>query len=86
MRAAYDYYQRLQDAVIVYTTDGTEPTLDNGELYENALLIDSTTLLRAAAFRDGFLPTNVDTQTYLFLDDIVLQSGVSPRSLFAHRW
>lgn len=76
-----------EDAVIVYTTDGTEPTLDNGELYENALLIDSTTLLRAAAFRDGFLPTNVDTQTYLFLDDIVLQSHSSTLAAgFASSW
>ena len=27
--------------------------------------------LRAAAFKDGFAATNVDTQTYIFLDDVI---------------
>ena len=31
-------------------------------------------MLRAAAFKTGLAPTNVDTHTYLFLDDIVTQS------------
>ena len=35
------------------------------------MTIDRTTVLRAIATRDDYLSTNVDTQTYLFLDDIV---------------
>lgn len=67
-------------ATISYTTDGTEPTLANGtfSLESANLLVDSTTVLRAAAFKDGLVPTNVDTQTYLFTSDIVQQPNMDP--------
>ncbi|MEM7234800.1 MAG: FN3 associated domain-containing protein, partial [Planctomycetota bacterium] len=61
-------------ATIRYTTNGSEPTLTNGFTYNNPLQISRTTTVRAAAFLDDFLPTNVDTQTYIFLDDIVNQT------------
>jgi len=61
------------DAEIYYTTNGDLPTPSTGMLYTDALLIDQTTVLRAAAFKDGLLPTNADTQTYLFTRDIVSQ-------------
>ncbi|MEE8451571.1 MAG: lamin tail domain-containing protein, partial [Thermoguttaceae bacterium] len=61
-------------ASIRYTTDGSEPTEADGELYTAAITIDTTTVLRAAAFKPGYRPTNVDTQTYLFVDDIVQQT------------
>jgi hypothetical protein len=61
-------------AAIYYTTDGTAPTPSTGTLYSGALTIDHTTVLRAIATKDDYLSTNVDTQTYLFLDDIVSQS------------
>lgn len=62
------------DAVIRYTLDGTVPTANTGFLYEGApLSIAETTVLRAAAFKEGFLPTDVDTQSYLFLGDVVTQ-------------
>ncbi|MGI9429264.1 MAG: CotH kinase family protein, partial [Bythopirellula sp.] len=68
------------DAEIYYTTDGSEPSSTNGFLYSNEITIDATTTIRARAFKDGFEPTNIDTQTYLFLDAIFLQSpnGQSP--------
>lgn len=67
-------------ATISYTTDGTEPTLANGttSLDTASVPINSTTVLRAAAFKDGLTPTNVDTQTYLFTTDIVQQSNMDP--------
>ena len=64
------------DAEIRYTIDGSAPTLATGTLYAGPISINETTTLRAAAFRSGFLPSNVDTQTYLFTSDVVLQSGV----------
>ena len=64
------------DAEIRYTTDGSPPTQATGTLYVGPISISETTTLRAAAFRSGFLPSNVDTQTYLFTSDVVLQSGV----------
>lgn len=60
-------------AEIRYTLDGSEPTLGNGATYSAPISVSTTTTLRAAAFLDGFLPTNVDTQTYLFLDDVIRQ-------------
>ncbi|TWT78311.1 CotH protein [Posidoniimonas polymericola] len=62
------------DAEIYFTTDGSAPSPTNGELYTAAVQVDRTTVLRAAASKAGYLPTNVDTQTYLFLDNIVGQS------------
>ena len=59
-------------ATIVYTTDGSEPTLTNG-IQASSVNIGETTVLRAAAFKEGLVPTNVDTQTYLFLADVLEQ-------------
>ncbi|MBN1852819.1 MAG: CotH kinase family protein, partial [Pirellulales bacterium] len=67
-------------ATIVYTTDGSVPVVDNamnlvnGFLYTGPIRIDSTTTLRAAAFKLDYQPTNTDTHTYIFLADILLQS------------
>ncbi|NIP98820.1 MAG: hypothetical protein GWO24_37640, partial [Akkermansiaceae bacterium] len=63
------------DAVIRYTTDGSPPTLENGHDYhgDGGIAIATTTTLRAAAFRDGWEPTNIDTQTYLFPEHVADQ-------------
>jgi hypothetical protein len=70
-------------AQIYYTVDGTEPTVEHGILYTGAIDIGTTTTLRAAAFQDGFLPTDVDTHSYLFLDDVANQSS-TPGNLPPH--
>jgi len=63
-------------AVIRYTTDTSEPTASHGAIYDPAspIVIAQTTCLRAAAFKDGFLSSNIDTQTYLFLDNVLVQA------------
>jgi hypothetical protein len=63
------------DAVIRYTTDGSEPTPTNGIDYPAGLGIPvtTTTTLRAAAFKDGLRPSNIATHTYLFARDVVDQ-------------
>ena len=62
-------------AYIVYTRNGTIPTPSNGTIVNAAnpnvaptatVAIATTTLLRAAAFKDGWRPTDIDTHTYLF--------------------
>ena len=67
-------------ATIRYTTDGSTPTTTNGTVYTVPLTISSTTVLRAFAYRADYEPTNVDTQTYFFLEDIRTQyaNGVPP--------
>lgn len=62
-------------ATIRYTTDGSEPTLTNGVTYASPIHIDSTTTLRAVAFKDDFLPTNIDTHSYIFVADVRSQTG-----------
>ena len=67
-------------ATIVYTLDGREPTLAVGSVHDRPLRIAGTpdrgaVTLRAAAFRDGLLPSRVMTQTYVFPESVVTQSN-----------
>jgi hypothetical protein len=64
-------------AQIRFTVDGTEPTAVRGRVYDGPIRIARTTVLRAAGFKPGFVPTNVDTQTYLFTADIIRQPSMS---------
>ena len=60
-------------AEIRYTLDGRTPTATTGILYTGAIHVATTTTLRAAAFKSGYVASPVDTQTYLFLADVVHQ-------------
>ncbi|MDC0302705.1 CotH kinase family protein [bacterium] len=69
---------------IIYTTDGSVPSPGNGVQVPSpdaqtpaqaTVAINSTTVLRATAIRSNALPTNVDTQTYLFHSDVLTQDG-----------
>ena len=74
------------ESLIYVTSDGSEPGPENtaASLYDGALMISRTTVLRAAAFREGWEPTDVDTQTYLFASQVGGQS--SAPSGFPQRW
>ena len=61
------------ESEIRFTTDGSTPSETNGIIYSGPIAITGTTVVRAAAFRSGLFPTNVDTQSYLFLDDVRTQ-------------
>ena len=61
-------------AEIYYTLDGTDPSPSNGTLHDSPLRIRMTTTLRAAAFHPGMLPSDIDTQSYFFLYDVIRQS------------
>jgi hypothetical protein len=62
-------------ATIRYTTDGSTPDATNGTVYTSPLNFNKTTVLRAVATLDGWKSSRVDTQTYLFADDIITQSA-----------
>ncbi|MBN9690585.1 MAG: CotH kinase family protein [Verrucomicrobia bacterium] len=62
-------------AEIWFTTDGSAPRPGHGTRYERALTVDRTTVLRAAAFKPDFLPTDIDTHTFLFPDQVLRQTG-----------
>lgn len=53
-------------ATIRYTTDGRPPTEYSGNLYTGKITISSSTILRAAAFQAGQLPSRVVTHSYFF--------------------
>ena len=61
------------DAEIRYTLDGSAPTATTGMLYTGPVGVNATTILRAAAFKPGYVSSNVDTQTYIFIADVINQ-------------
>lgn len=72
---------QTKDADIYYTLDSSTPSETNGIKYSGPIKIDRTTVLKAVAYKDSMLPTDVDTQTYIFIDDILTQErGSYPRN------
>jgi hypothetical protein len=68
----------IPEAEIRYTTDGSEPVEANGAIYTGPITLDKTTLLRAAAFKAGFLSSEVKTHSYIFLDQVIHQPSDPP--------
>ena len=64
-----------EGATILVTLDGSLPEPGNaaGFVYDAPMGITGTSVVRAAAYRVGFLPTNIDTQTYVFVADVLQQ-------------
>ena len=61
-------------ATLRYTTNGAPPSATTGMVYASPLRISGTTVIRVAAFKTGLQPSSIDTQTYLFPEDIFKQS------------
>lgn len=64
-----------EELSIWYTLNGEPPVPGRGLPYRGAIPIRSTTVLRAAAFRDGTNASVSVTHTYLFWRDVVRQTG-----------
>ena len=78
-------------ATLVYTLDGSVPSATNGTQIPGGVDgpsvtvdIDSTSTLRAMAYLDGWTSTNVDTQTYLFPEQIVRQTSEGLPDTWGH--
>jgi hypothetical protein len=54
----------LQRATVRFTTDGSPPT-PTSEIYEPPVPVFATTVIRAAVFKDGYVPSAVATHSYL---------------------
>jgi CotH protein/concanavalin A-like lectin/glucanase superfamily protein/lamin tail-like protein/chitobiase/beta-hexosaminidase-like protein len=63
------------DVILYYTTNFSTPTLSNGTEYTlgQTIAIDKTTCLRVGAFKSGWKSPPVATQTYIYLDKVILQ-------------
>lgn len=56
-------------ATLMYTTDGSAPTLQNGQRSTNGrFIISQTTVLRFRFFQNGYLPSKVVTRSYIYRD------------------
>lgn len=56
-----------EEAVIMYTLDGSEPTLTNGCIYsDRPLCISSTQTVRARLFCEGWISPRSTTHSYIF--------------------
>ena len=63
-------------ADIYFTYDGSKPDPTNpaAHLYQAPITVDQTTMFRAAAFKNGYSPSPIVTQTYIFLEDVLTQT------------
>lgn len=76
-----------EGATLRYTTDGSTPATDNGDISSNGQFITSTTkVYRFALFKDGFLPSPVVTRSFIFKNHNyylpVLSIVTNPENLF----
>ncbi len=65
-------------ATIRYTTNGAKPTEVSGLTYSGPVTINTTTCLRVAAFKPGWMPSPVQTHTYIFPDQVSRQPKNPP--------
>ena len=66
----------IPDVTIRFTNDGTIPT-SSSDVYLIPIQIDSTTVLRFRAFKDGFTPSITETRTY-FINETTDLAGFFP--------
>ncbi len=66
-------------ATIRYTLDGSIPTETTGLLYPGTpVTVSKTSIMRASAFRQGWLASKPETHTYLFLNQVIHQPANPP--------
>jgi hypothetical protein len=60
------------DAYIYFTTDGSDPIEADSLLAVGPIAVDTTTILRARTFAEGFTPSAIATRSYLFHESFEL--------------
>lgn len=69
-------------ATIRYTLDCSSPTESNGTIYTGPITISGTTTLRAFAYKADHFSTDIDTQTYIFVANVINQPATRPNALW----
>ncbi|MCX7046737.1 MAG: lamin tail domain-containing protein, partial [Candidatus Sumerlaeota bacterium] len=67
------------DSQIYYTINGSEPTAVTGTTYTAPIQTTGTCMVRAVAFKPGWLSSRMETHTYIFVADVVTQSPTGQR-------
>ena len=62
-------------SVVRYTLDGSEPTAASPEFTTN-IYVNSTTIIRAAEFRDGVRCSDIATASYIFPANVLEQPAL----------
>ena len=58
-----------EGTTLYYTTDGSTPSLTNGNISEDGVFyVDNTATYRFALFQEGMLPSQVVTRSYIYSD------------------
>jgi len=83
LNITHDQFFATPRSFVYYTLDNSNPTPENGTLFVWPFTIDSTTVVRAAAFMEGAQPSPIVTHTYIFPADVIRQS---PGNLIAKGW
>jgi hypothetical protein len=65
-------------ATIYFTTNGAEPSPANGLLISAPINIIGNSFIRAQAHLLGWIPSGIDTHSYIFLGDVLRQSNNIP--------
>ncbi len=71
---------------IFYTTNGTTPSAANGLRYTTPINISGNAYVRAVAVLDGWLSQPSVTHTYLFLDQVLNQTGAGMPNAWGNDW
>ena len=75
-----------QGTTVRYTVSGTDPT-EHSAVYKTPLTIDETTVVKAVAFRDGYLPSQTVFATFLVEQEHsipVVSVASDPSGLFSN--
>ena len=68
-------FSHTPGASIRFTLDGSEPSAQNGSLYDDRrpISVTSTTHVRSMAFKPGWRSSAINTHTYIFVEDVARQ-------------
>ncbi|NQV31516.1 MAG: CotH kinase family protein, partial [Phycisphaeraceae bacterium] len=68
-------FSRTPGAFIRFTLDGSEPSGQNGSLYDDSMPVHiaTTTHVRSMAFKPGWRSSTISTHTYIFVEDVAHQ-------------
>ena len=57
-----------EDATIYFTTDGTKPT-ELSSIYEEPLMLFSTSVIRGRSYLEGWVPSEIESKTFIYGQD-----------------